>query len=375
MKGIWTYSDLLPAVEESARLLLGEGCTPLVKSRSIGPSLGLNNLYFKLENLNPSGSYKDRFAAMAVSAMLEKGVKVCLATSSGNTGAALSAFCALAGIPCVLAIVDGAPQGKLQQMQLYGAATLMIRDFGKLPETTERVMEMLRSLSIECGTAVQISAYAFCPQAMQGVQTIAYEIAETLNAPAQVFVPAGGGGLTLAVARGFKVWQQAKNVDHAYTVHCVQPEGNATIAGPLLRGGHQASAITRSETGISGLQVPNVLDGNEVISACRNSGGTGFLVSDFSVFECQQWLAKKEGIYSEPAGAVALAGVISAVTGNQINKDQPVVCMVTGHGFKDPEATRRMAEQSDHKYLTDEAGIRDYVMGLMTRDHNGIRNT
>src|SRR5690606_34975203 len=100
---------------------LGEGNTPLVKSRQLGPALGLPNLYFKLEMLNPSGSYKDRFAASAVSELLDKDLKFCLATSSGNTGAALAAYCAAADIKCFLAIVDGAPSGKLQQMQVYGA--------------------------------------------------------------------------------------------------------------------------------------------------------------------------------------------------------------------------------------------------------------
>ena len=91
MKGIWKYSHLLPQVDESCKLTLGEGGTPLVKSRSLGPALGLENLYFKLEMLNPTGSYKDRFAAIAVSDLLQKKMRFCLATSSGNPGAALAA--------------------------------------------------------------------------------------------------------------------------------------------------------------------------------------------------------------------------------------------------------------------------------------------
>src|SRR5690606_21319120 len=110
---------LLPDMREKSRITLGEGGTPLLKSRHIGSVLGLNNLYFKLEMLNPSGSYKDRFAAAAVSQLAGQSVSFCLATSSGNTGAALAAYCGAAGIPCYIAIVDGAPSGKLQQMQIY----------------------------------------------------------------------------------------------------------------------------------------------------------------------------------------------------------------------------------------------------------------
>lgn len=361
MKGIWKYSDLLPTVAEQAQLTLGEGNTPLVKSRQIGPSLGLDNLFFKLENLNPSGSYKDRFAAMAVSRLLEQDVSVCLATSSGNAGAALSAYCAVANISCVMAIVDGAPLGKLQQMQLYGATTLMIQDFGRRPETTKRVMDTLQALAGEQGTQVQISAFCYCPEAMQGVQTIAYEIAEAMGKASQVFVPAGGGGLTLAVARGFGIWEEREGMGWKSSVYCVQPMGNDTMVSALGAGDNAAQPVSLSKTAISGLQVPNVLDGDAVIGACRKSGGGGFVVSDEKAFACQDWLAKKEGVYCEPAGAVALAGVCEAVKKNEIDRTKPVVCIVTGHGFKDTGSTERMAGKSINEYLDSEDKLENYI--------------
>src|SRR4051812_27835792 len=111
---IWRFASYLPPLPDSARITLGEGDTPLVRSRRLGPSLGLERLYFKVETGNPSSSYKDRFAAAAVSDMLARGARLCLATSSGNTGAALSAYCAAAGIRCCIAVVDGAPRNKLR---------------------------------------------------------------------------------------------------------------------------------------------------------------------------------------------------------------------------------------------------------------------
>lgn len=361
MKGIWIYQHLLPPIAEEARLTLGEGNTPLVRSRYIGKALGLENLFFKLENLNPSGSYKDRFAAMAVSKLVEQGVHVCLATSSGNTGAALAAYCAVADIPCIMAIVDGAPDGKLQQMQVYGASTLMIRDFGKSPAVTTEVMAGLQELAKKYGTGVQISAYCYCPEAMQGVQTIAYEIAEVLHRPAQVFVPAGGGGLTFAIARGFAKWETYKSISDRNIVHCVQPIGNDTIVSALAEGRDTAQSASESKTAISGLQVPNVLDGDEVIQACRQTGGTGFSVHDKTVFECQDLLAKKEGIYCEPAGAVALAGVLKAVESGAIDKRQPVVCIVTGHGFKDPLSVQQIAAKAESSYIESVKELMDYL--------------
>ncbi|WP_157830233.1 pyridoxal-phosphate dependent enzyme [Siphonobacter sp. SORGH_AS_0500] len=190
MKTIWTYAEHLPSVPKASRLYLGEGGTPLVKSRYIGNAIGLEHLYFKLENLNPTGSYKDRFASVLVSQMQVAGQKVCIATSSGNTGAALSAFCAAAGIRCVLVVVDGAPIPKIRQMQLYGAEILMVKDFGKSARVTGEVFTRLAEICQDHRLPLPISAFYYCPSAMQGVQTMVYEIMEQLpQAPDHIFRP------------------------------------------------------------------------------------------------------------------------------------------------------------------------------------------
>lgn len=352
MSGIWTYHTLLPSVEENYRIYLGEGNTPLVKSKTIGPDLGIEHLYFKLETVNPSGSYKDRFAASAVAGLLQQGARVCLATSSGNTGAALAAYCAAAHLPCLLVVVDGAPVGKMKQMQLYGAETLMVKDFGKDQKVTQQVFQELEMIAADQSSPVQISAYQYAPQGMAGVETIAFEIAQWLSGKeAHVFSPAGGGGLTLAVARGFSRWKDAHAGFVLPAVHCVQPEGNNTIAGPLAEDNTHAKSITRSTTAISGLQVPNVIDGDEVIRLSRASGGTGHVVSDEAVFALQQRLAREEGIYCEPAGAVALAGALQAVEQESVSRDVPLICLITGHGFKDPASVERITQSSTNHYF------------------------
>ncbi|GAB3254184.1 threonine synthase [Larkinella harenae] len=330
MKTIWTYDNHVPRVPPEHQVLLGEGQTPLVRSRTIGASLGIKNLYFKLENLNPTGSYKDRFAAVLVSEMQARGQKVCVATSSGNTGAALSAYCAAAGMTCFLVIVDGAPLPKIRQMQLYGATLFMVSGFGKDPGVTETVFKDLEKLCNQHGIPLPISAYRYCPSAMQGVQTIAAEILETLDGRIDhIFAPAGGGGLTLAITRGVLAENgRAK-------VNCVQPEGNDTIASALRNQQGQARAVSQSTTRVSGLQVAGVIDGNHVIANCRKTGGNGYVVPDERVFAWQKALAQQEGIFSEPAGAVALAGLEDAVRRNEVDPTQTVVCLVTGSGFKD----------------------------------------
>ena len=315
---------------EQHRILLGEGHTPLVRSKTIGPQLGIPHLYFKLENLNPTGSYKDRFAAVLTAEMNAAGQQVCIATSSGNTGAALAAYCAAAGIRCLLVVVDGAPMAKVRQMQLYGADIFMVKGFGKDPEVTTRIFSMLERICTARQLPLPISAYRYCAAGMQGVQTMAYEIMdECPAAPQHIFVPAGGGGLTLAVARGMAQYNAPVKVN------CVQPEGNNTIAGPLRNGMAEAQAVSASTTKVSGLQVASVIDGNEVIAACRAGNGNGYTVTDSEVFRWQQALAQSEGIFAEPAGATALAGLVDALRRKEVAGSDTAVCLVTGSGFKD----------------------------------------
>lgn len=315
---------------------LGEGNTPLVRSKRIAGTLGLSNLYFKLENLNPTGSYKDRFASAFVSSLLHEKQTVCLATSSGNTGAALAAYCAAANIKCILAIVDGAPKAKITQMQLYGAHTYMIKGFGKDPLITTAVFELLKELAESLKVPLPISAYRYCATGMEGVQTIAYEIMDQSRGQTDhIFSPAGGGGLTLAVAQGIQVYAAKHALSDLPKVHCVQPEGNDTIASALRNGALTANAIDLATTSVSGLQVPSVLDGDAVIRECRALHGTGYVVTDDEIYEWHKRLAQEEGIFCEPAGAVALAGLASAIKKNEIKAADRVVCLVTGSGFKD----------------------------------------
>lgn len=333
-------------------MLLGEGHTPLVKSRFIGEALGVPDLYFKLENLNPTGSYKDRFAAVLVSEMRTAGQKVCIATSSGNTGAALAAYCAAADIACILIVVDGAPLPKIKQMQLYGAHIVMVKDFGKNAEMTSAIFDELEKICATRGLPLPISAYRYCPSAMQGVQTMMYEMHEELGDRINhIFSPAGGGGLTLAVTKG------ALSVSRHTRVNCVQPQGNDTIASRLRNGHSLAKAVPASLTTVSGLQVASVIDGDLVIDNCRKLGGNGYVVADQDAFKWQKRMAQKEGIFCEPAGAVALAGLELAIEKNEVLKNETVVCLVTGSGFKDIGSVDRNFNLPEVKTLDRHAGF------------------
>lgn len=356
---LWTYEPYLVPVDPSARVTLGEGHTSLVRSKRIGADIGLEQLYFKLESLNPTGSYKDRFAAAFIGIMRQRDQQLCIATSSGNTGAALAAYCAAAGIRCVLVIVEGAPLPKVRQMQLYGAETVSVKGFGRDSEVTASVFLELSHLSRQFGAPLPVSAYAFCTEGMQGVQTIAYELMDEIG-PAHIFSPAGGGGLTLAMAYGVQVYQPALQGVALPKIHCVQPQGNDTIASALRSGAVGGTAIAASTTTVSGLQVPNLLDADEVVRQCRRLGGNGYTVEDGEVFGWQKRLAQEEGIFCEPAGAVALAGLARAVAAGEVAGHEKAVCLVTGSGFKDMSSVERHFSLPEMP-LVDPGELRQYI--------------
>ncbi|MCY2963226.1 MAG: pyridoxal-phosphate dependent enzyme, partial [Planctomycetota bacterium] len=294
---VWKWADALPSIPESARVTLGEGGTPLIRSRSIGPRAGLNNLFFKLENLCPTGSYKDRFAAVAVSDMVARGKKRCLATSSGNTGAALAGYCAAAGIACHVALVETAPLEKCRQLLAYGARLHRIRGFGFRPEVTQQVFAALHLHGAAADAAMQISAFKYSPIGMTGVQTISFELHSQRDSRVDhVFCPAGGCGAAVAIARGFRQLVQRGELGHSPRVEIVQPRGNDTIATALRLGLSEGREVA-CETKISGLQVPNLIDGNLAIAECGATGGTGHIVDDADVWTMQSRLAREEGIF------------------------------------------------------------------------------
>src|SRR5262245_8684021 len=167
---LWRYADWIEPIAPEFRVTLGEGGTPLVRSRRLGSRLGLENLFFKLEHVSPTGSYKDRFASVAVSHMLAHGKRLCVATSSGTTGASLAAYCAVAGLRCVIAIVESAPQEKLQQMLAYGATLYRVRGFGTDVAISQRVYDAVRARGRSADAATQISAYCHSPAGMTGVE-------------------------------------------------------------------------------------------------------------------------------------------------------------------------------------------------------------
>jgi threonine synthase len=332
---MWKYFDRLPLRGEKHIATLGEGGTPLVRSVNIGPSLGLDELYFKLEFQNPTGSYKDRFASVAASLMLEEKKHRMLATSSGNTGSALAAYAARFGLELELYVLENSAEQKLLQAQAFGAGVFRVKGFGVIGDITHEVVNRLRAKSDSNGHVLLISAVCVSPREMEGVKTIAYEICEQMDGPPQhVFIPVGGGGLFVECYCGFQEWYDLGKIKRLPSLHAVQPEGCATIVGPLQRGERTVRPVNCT-TQISGLQVSSIFDGNEVLDKVLLTQGSGQSVSDEEVYFWQRRLIREEGIYAEPAGAAALAGVAKARQEGRLPAKDEIVCLVTGSGFKD----------------------------------------
>jgi len=323
---------------------LGEGNTPLVPSARIAPALS-----FKLEFTNPTGSYKDRFIQRELASLRTRPPFV-LATSSGNTGASLAAYAARAGLRCFICAQPEAPAGKLLQMQAHGATVIRIPGFTVDASITAAVFAELEHWRQHYEVPLIVSAFRYCPVGMQGVEAIADELA--VPTPQHVFVPVGGGGLYVAVARGFA------RLGLPTKVHAVQPAGCPTVVAAWQRGLVKASPVS-STTRISGLSVPSDIDATLALEHLRANGGLGLAVSDDDVWAAQDRLLREEGIFAEPAGAAALAGWFSATSQGLINPAESAVCLVTGHGAKDLASLEAAAARTPSP-LVDAAGLGAY---------------
>ncbi len=336
------YAQTLPPLDWERVPTLGEGSTPLVRSLSIGPRCGVDELYFKLESCNPTGSYKDRFVLCELGMRQAQGYTMCLATSSGNTGSSLASYAVRFGMRCHIFVLEETPAEKLQQMVAHGAHVHRVRGYGTNPAVTEAVPVKLRELCEKHAGSLVISAYRYCPEGMEGVKTIAYEIAEQMGSlPEHLFVPVGGGGLCSAVSRG--VLEQDGQGEAR--VHAVQPSTNDTIVTPLRQGMAQARSVERG-TSVSGLGVLNDIDGTRAIGLVRQTGGSGFLPSEEEILQTQRQLLEEEGVYAEPAGATAVAGFKKAVAEGVVSARERVVCLITGHGFKDASSLPNPQERA-----------------------------
>jgi threonine synthase len=341
--GIWRHRDVLPPVDPVNAVSLGEGDTPLVPlSPAVGQLTGVASVLAKAEHRNPTGSFKDRIAAVAVALAADTGMRGCLGTSSGNGGAALAAYSAAARQLAVLAIRSDVVAAKLREIRAFGAIAALVdpgRDDGAaLDAKTTKVA----ALAAESGFLPFITAFRFSPEAMRGAATIAVEIAESAPRTTAIYAPVGGGGLLTALWLGYRLTRDRLPGRPPRLVG-VQPTGCATL-GRALAGGPPGLDRPLS-TKVSGLQVSLLLDADSATAAVRESGGHAVEVEDEEIAAAQRLLARQEGLLVEPAGATALAGVLADARAGRLGGEDHIVIVLTGAGHKDLVALDRLAAE------------------------------
>jgi threonine synthase len=345
LPGIWRYAAHLPLRDPALAVSLGEGGTPLLPSAHLGKALGLPALHFKLEGLNPTGSYKDRIAAVGISRLRELGKRAWAATSSGNAGAAIAAYAVRAGLEGHLFTLEKAARAKIAQILAYGPRVYAVERLGYDPEVERDTWRNIQTLCDANNWGMLVTARRFSPHAMEGVKTIAYEICEQLGgAPDVVYVPVGGGGLLSATWKGFVEWHAAGYIDRLPRMVAVQASGCDAVT-QAWQAGRDVEPIQGCTSTISGIQLTAPPDGDMVLRALRESGGWALSVPDDQTYQAQADLAEREGIFVEPAAAVTLAGVRADSAAKRLNGSARVVCLLTGVGFKDANALQRLAEQ------------------------------
>jgi len=342
-QGIWNYAQRLPQVQLSDRVTLGEGQTPLIRSLRIGPEAGLNNLYFKLESLNPTGSYKDRISALGVSLAKARGFTGCTGTTSGNAGGSIAAYAARAGLVYHVYVQENIVASKLEPMIVHRARIVKVKGFGFSPEVGNRVFAKVLEQAESLDRELLITAYAYAPEAMEAVKTIAYELAENGDTDL-VFAPVGGGGLLTGIYRGYRELLDDETIDRIPKLVACQSTGCANVA-EAWRLGLDRPAEGASTAMISGIQVPNPPDGVQALKALRHSGGFAEALPDADTWHWQEQLAVKEGILCEPAGAIALAGALQAFKDGRIDREAKIVCIVSGAGYKDVDRMGAIVRQ------------------------------
>jgi threonine synthase len=313
-------------------LSLGEGETPVLELRTLARRLGIPEFWIKAEWLNPTGSYKDRIAVETIRDAVRRGSRGWIGTSSGNGGAAMSAYAARAGLPGFLCVAADAPREKLQSIVPYGMTMLPMVSIGV------REMDEIAALAHEYELKLAVTAYRYNPEGMSGAEAIGAELVR--EGPfSHVYVPTGGGGLLVAVARGLD-----PSSSDGPTMVCVQPRG----CGPVAR--HLEGEIGTPEIGtctttISGLQLPTPPDGVLATAAVRHSGGWGCLVSDDEAWDTQATLAEIEGVFVEPASALAVSAIVQDFRSGRLTKDDRPIAILTGSGLKD---LRRFSPDTSH---------------------------
>jgi threonine synthase len=329
---LWRYRELLPVRDSRHVVTLGEGWTPLVPLTGLAKQWGLSHAWVKDESQMPTGSFKARGMAVAISRARELGVTRVAVPSAGNAGGALATYAARAGLEAFVFMPEDVPRVNAIECEAAGARAFLVR-----------------GLITDCGRLVRANAprmgwfdmsTLWEPYRVEGKKTMGFELAEQLGweLPDVVLYPTGGGTGLVGM---WKAWQELERIgwigSRRPRMVAVQAEGCAPIVRAFHAGAETVTPWEHAATGASGLRVPAAIGDRLMLQALRESGGTAVAVSEAEIAEAVRLLARKEGLFAAPEGAATLAGLRHLLDAGLVDRSERIVLFNTGTGLKYPE--------------------------------------
>lgn len=325
--GIGYFFPLLPGASPPPSL--GEGSTPLLRARNLERHLGIpGQVYLKNETLNPTGSFKDRMAAVLVGMAIEEGARRMILVSSGNMAASVAAYAALSGLDLVTIVPPGSGGARLHQIRAHGAQVVAVRGSGE--DRLALCLQAAQALSWYQATS------PLNPYGPEGAKTAAYEeFIQLGGAPHYLFLPVGFGCNLVGHFRGYRELQQVGLTERLPRIVAVQPEGSPSLVRAFEEGLEEGLPGPQ-DTIAGGISQTVTLASRPGLSALRETGGRALAVSDPELLAASRLLAEREGIWAEPSAAAGVAGLLRLSRDEDILPEEKLVVVITGHGLKDP---------------------------------------
>jgi threonine synthase len=330
---MWRYAPALPVRRQDTVVSLGEGMTPLLRSRQLASSLGLRELWIKDEGLNPTGSFKARGLSCAISMAVELGITRVAMPSAGNAAGALAAYAAAAGIKAHIFMPADVPQSNYIECMAYGAEVTLVNG---LISDCARMLAAKREAAgwFDLGTLKE-------PYRIEGKKTMGYELAEQMSwqLPDAILYPTGGGVGLIGMWKAFDEMEQLGWIGpRRPKMIAVQAEGCRPVVQAFDEGADRCRAWERAQTIASGLRVPKPFGDALILHALRRSGGAAAAVSDRELIDAGLELARMDGLFVAPEGAACVAALSKLVSGGVLKPDEKIVIYNTGTGLKYLEA-------------------------------------
>jgi len=346
-RDLWRYREVLPIAQANSQITLGEGYTPLFRARRLGAKLGLPNLYLKDESQNPTGSFKARGMAVALSAARDLGIRKLVVPSAGNAGGALAAYAAKAGMEAAIFMPEDTPLANRLECLLHGAKVTLVR--GSIKDCGRAMRESLQGQDwFDVSTLRE-------PYRLEGKKTMAYEVYEQLGGrlPDAMIYPTGGGTGLIGMWKAFEEMHGLGwTGERRPRMFAVQAQGCAPMVRAFAAGTEKADEWADPQTLASGLRVPSAIGDFLILRVLNQSRGAALAVSDRDMLEAVREIAETEGLLTSPEGGATLAALKKLLWDGLMAGDEATVLFLTASGYKYQEALGALLVNAAHRTVS-----------------------